>query len=781
MAKKKELDKIETVFVEDVMKTDYLEYALSVIKSRSIPLLVDGLKPVQRRILWAMRNADSYSKSARHVGEVLGKYHPHGECLQADTLMYGADGSKVSIKELYDNNVEEFEVLVYDEIEEKFVKAIAHSFRIGQYTDRKYRIFFGSEYVECTSNHPFLSYFDQWVKAENLKVGDLIIGYNRNYNITQIDIVETVQEPMYDFTVDKYENALIQISDDIQIVVHNSSVYDTMVRMAQDWKMYVPLVDGHGNFGSIDGDSAAAMRYCVTGDTIIDTVDYGFITIGKLAEGMEPNSDRVIDISVVSAFGKINKADRVFHSGKHLIYKMTLDNGTTLRGTVNHPVAIREDEHRNIWKVLGDIRKGDKVLTQTLGECDIALVTDIECTGIEEDVFSIRVCSECHSFITNGIISHNTEARLERSAKDLYFTYNQLGIEYAPNYDNKEKEPEFLSCPLPMVLVNGSYGTAVGFATSIPAHNPKEVASAYLAFIDGKLTNKNITKYLKGPDNPYPCKIIDKGGIERAYQTGKGSYYCVMDYHLEDASYGRTNIVFDTVLPMTDKTDIINKMVQLVRGEKFGLHNLISDIRDESSQGDIRIIVTTKKGANVDTLLEKLVEAKVIYDRFNISMVVIVNDCPRVLGIMDLFTEFHKLQRKISENHLSNTKGKLLSKLELLDGIVVAIKNYDKVASLIKNSKSKEDARDKIKKAFKGLNDNQVNAILETKLINLINKGDAIITEQKEIKAQIKNIDETLKDIDTYIKNNINELLLSLKPYNRRRSTIIKEESNGSK
>lgn len=639
MAKKKELDKIETVFVEDIMKRDYIAYALSVITDRSIPSILDGLKPVQRRIMWVMRNADSYTKSARHVGDVLGKFHPHSE----------------------------------------------------------------------------------------------------------------------------------------------TAVYDSLVRMTQDWKMYVPLIDGHGNFGSIDSDPAAAMRYCVTGDTVIDTVDYGFITIGKLAEGMEPNSDRIIDISVVSAFGKINKADRVFHSGKHLIYKMTLDNGTVLRGTVNHPVAVREDEHRNIWKVLGDIRKGDKVITQTMGECDIALVTDIECTGMEEDVFSIRVCGECHSFITNGIISHNTEARIERSAKDIYFTYNQLGIEYTPNYDNREKEPVFLTSPLPMVLINGSYGTAVGFATAIPPHNPKEVANAYLAFIDGKLTNKNITKYIKGPDNPYPCKIIDRGGIERAYQTGRGSYSCLMDYHIEEASYGRSNIVFTTILPLTDKSSIVEKIANLVKAEKFGLHNLISDLRDESSQGDIRIIITTKKGVSVDNVIEKLIEAKVIYDRFNISIVVIVDNCPKVLGIMDLFTEFHKSQREISSKHLNNVKAKLNDRLELLDGIVVAIKNYDKVASLIKNSKSKDDARDKIKKAFKGLNDNQVNAILETKLINLINKGDAIITEQKEIKAQIKNIDVTLKDIDTYIKNNINELLLSLKPYNRRRSTIIKEESNGSK
>lgn len=493
MAKKKEVDKIETVFVEDIMKRDYIAYALSVITDRSIPSILDGLKPVQRRIMWVMRNADSYTKSARHVGDVLGKYHPHSE----------------------------------------------------------------------------------------------------------------------------------------------TAVYDSLVRMTQDWKMYIPLIDGHGNFGSIDSDPAAAMRY--------------------------------------------------------------------------------------------------------------------------------------------------TEARIERSAKDIYFTYNQLGIEYTPNYDNREKEPLFLTSPLPMVLVNGSYGTAVGFATAIPPHNPKEVANAYLAFIDGKLTNKNITKFIKGPDNPYPCKIIDRGGIERAYQTGRGSYSCLMDYHIEDASYGRSNIVFTTILPLTDKSSIVEKIANLVKAEKFGLQNLISDLRDESSQGDIRIIVTTKKGVSVDTVIEKLVEAKVIYDRFNISIVVIVDNCPKVLGIMDLFTEFHKSQREISSKHLNNVKAKLNDRLELLDGIVVAIKNYDKVASLIKNSKSKEDARDKIKKAFKGLNDNQVNAILETKLINLINKGDAIISEQKEIKAQIKNIEVTLKDIDTYIKNNINELLLSLKPYNRRRSTIIKEESNGSK
>lgn len=650
MAKNKNKTEKETpiVFIEEQLKKDYIEYALSVITDRSIPAVVDGLKPVQRRILWDMRNASSYSKSARFVGSVLGKYHPHGD----------------------------------------------------------------------------------------------------------------------------------------------SSVYASMVRLSQNWKMMVPLVDGHGNFGSVDGDAPAAMRYCVTGDTIVDTIEYGQVPISEFAKGMEPNSDRIIeDLSVVSAFGKVNKVDRLFHSGSHRIWKMVLRNGMELRGTENHPVLTFNGKGIFEWKTLSQISVDDSVVLSENIELEdvgvvgtfhnnnvmgrVSSVRSIELTEDIEEVYSFRVCSECHSFITNGIVSHNTEARINSIAIDLYFTYNQMGLEFKPNYDSKESEPAFLTSPIPMILVNGSTGAAVGFATNIPPHNIKEVANTYKAFIDGKLTSKNIMKYLKGPDTAgFPCKIIDNGGIERAYISGKGSYYCMMDYHTEDASYGRTNIVFTSLLPSTDKTALIDKLVSAIKVDKYGLAGMIADIRDESGKDDIRIVITTKKSANVSLLIEKLTELRFCYDRYNIGMVALVDGCPRVLGIVDLLSEFHKAQVEISKNHLSRYLVKLSNKMEILDAISLAVKNYVKVSKIIISAKSKEEARTLLKKNYPQLSMEQVNAILDTKLINLVNKGDDIIKEQNMIRVAIKETNDHLNNINDYIKSNIDSIMAKMKAYTKRRSEI---------
>lgn len=628
MAKKKQKGNINNIFIEDIMKKDYLDYAMSVIVSRSIPDIRDGLKPVQRRILWTIKNTKEYTKSARHVGDCLGKYHPHGD----------------------------------------------------------------------------------------------------------------------------------------------SSCYESLVRMSQDWKMYVPYVDGHGNFGSIDGDSAAAMRYCCTADTLIKTIDYGTIPIGKLAEGMEPNSDRVIDITVKSAFGVINKADRVFHSGRHEIYHLILENGMELRGTPNHPVLTYNNLKFN-WVLLEKITRGTLVVIDTPE--GLSAVKSITKLDEMEDVFSIRVCSDCHSFITNGIVSHNTEARISRDAIDLFFNFNQLGIEMKPNYDNKEIEPSFLTSPLPMLLVNGASGSAVGYSTNIPTHNPLEVGKAYIAFIEGKLRNDNIRKYIKGPDHPIGCKIIDKGGIDRAYETGRGSYYCIMDYTIEQGSYGRQIIRFNNVLPNVNKTNIIEAIASNVRNNGV-LAGLISDLSDESNMDEISIAITLKKGVDPKVAVEALVNERIVYKNFGITSTCIVDGRPMVIGIIDFFRYFHAYQKEISTNHLKRTNEKLGVRLHVLDGIAYAIKNYEIVLDIIKKSKSRQDAIDKLKRKFKKLDDTQVKAILDTKLSSLVNKGHEIIDEQASINKEIESNKENIENIDAYIISNVKFILASLKGY-KRRCEIIKE------
>ena len=161
-----------------------------------------------------------------------------------------------------------------------------------------------------------------------------------------------------------------------------------------------------------------------------------------------------------------------------------------------------------------------------------------------------------------------TEIKVNPETLDIFFKNNQLGVTYEKNYDNTLDIPEHLVPLIPMSLVNGTSGTAVGFATDFPTHNPKEVIDTYIAYMNGKLTNKNIRKYLKGPDPVMPCYIIDDVSIDRGYQTGRGSYYAMLPYIVEDEGRGRKRIVFTSVLPDKAKDSMINELVLKCRDQK---------------------------------------------------------------------------------------------------------------------------------------------------------------------------------------------------------------------
>lgn len=279
--RKKEETYEEIADITDLIKHDFLMYALSNSK-RSLPNIVDGLKPSQRRLIYAMRNEKGLTKSARVVGETLGKYHTHGDCLQGDTKFYLRNGDIKTIKELYLMG-ETIETLSVDE-DGEIVPSKAHSFRIGQWVDKKYHIHLSNGgIITATGNHPFMDINKDWVRTEHLEVGQYLYSgkilyrnlkkkYVNEFNdefvkITKIEIENVEKEPMFDFTVDKFHNAIIithEASDSSSfgyIVAHNSSVYDALVRLSQPWKLNLPLIDGQGNFGSIEGDGAAAMRY----------------------------------------------------------------------------------------------------------------------------------------------------------------------------------------------------------------------------------------------------------------------------------------------------------------------------------------------------------------------------------------------------------------------------------------------------------------------------------------------------------------------------------------
>jgi len=283
---------------------NFAEYAKEVVQDRAITR-IDGLKPVQRRILysmWAMglRSNTPHKKAARIVGDVLGKYHPHGDCLDGDTLVYTLDGKLLPIRSLV--GTDSIWVLAYDEKTNKAVPAKAKAWRIGQHTQKTYTVkFFGDSFVEATANHQFFVHSRGWVQACKIRCGDEVISADisratypptqspvlANLTVSEVKInqYETIR-PMYDFTVDGHNNMFIVVGSNPSeyrlVVAHNSSVYGAAVLMAQTFSYLHPLIDGQGNFGTIDGDPAAAMRYTEMrltplAETMLEDIDEGTI------------------------------------------------------------------------------------------------------------------------------------------------------------------------------------------------------------------------------------------------------------------------------------------------------------------------------------------------------------------------------------------------------------------------------------------------------------------------------------------------------------------------
>lgn len=320
-------EKIKQSNINEQSKMDMQRYAIYVARNRSIPEYKDGLKPVQRRILWDMyhdqKAINNTIKSARIMGDVVGKYHPHGDCLFGTTLVYDIDGNTHRIEDLYNNKIQSLNVLSVNKNTGEIVPAVAHSFRIGQYAKKIYTFILSNDAtITCTGNHPIMDYKGNWIKAEDINIDNGFIPYRKSLNNDSIlkDIYESLDEifmtygyieydrfveanpntnidklffgnsllpeyydeypvfidvqvenlykeiPMYDFTVDTYENMLIAVPTSITnnwslICVHNSAVYGAMKPLTNWFEINEPLIVKQGNFGNFQGDGASAARY----------------------------------------------------------------------------------------------------------------------------------------------------------------------------------------------------------------------------------------------------------------------------------------------------------------------------------------------------------------------------------------------------------------------------------------------------------------------------------------------------------------------------------------
>lgn len=404
-------DDIAPISIVDEMKTSYLDYAMSVIVSRALPDVRDGLKPVHRRILYACQEAGyvagrPYRKSSRIVGDVMGKYHPHGD----------------------------------------------------------------------------------------------------------------------------------------------SAIYDALARMVQPWSLRVPLIDGQGNFGSMDPDPPAAMRY--------------------------------------------------------------------------------------------------------------------------------------------------TEARLAKVANFLLADIDKDTVDFQPNYDASEREPQVLPARFPNLLVNGAGGIAVGMATNIPPHNLGEVLAACRAYMDDPaITSEGLMEHVKGPDFPTGAFILGQAGIRSAYTTGRGSIMMRSRYKVEEGRNDRRSIVLTEIPYQVGKSGLVEKIAEAAKDKRI---EGISDIRDESNREGVRIVIDLKRDATPDVVLNQLWRHTPAQSSFPANMLAIRGGRPETLALRDIIESFVKYREEVITRRSKFELLKARERAHILLGLVVAVTNLDEVVKLIRGSASPAEAREKL-------------------------------------------------------------------------------------
>jgi len=485
-------EKILPIAIESEMKTSFMDYSMSVIVSRALPDVRDGLKPVHRRILYTMHELGlvhnrGFRKSAAVVGDTMGKYHPHGD----------------------------------------------------------------------------------------------------------------------------------------------SAIYDTLVRLAQPWSMRYPLVEGQGNFGSIDGDSPAAMRY--------------------------------------------------------------------------------------------------------------------------------------------------TEARMEAITSQMLADIEKQTVDMVDNYDGRLKEPTVLPSAIPNLLVNGSYGIAVGMATSCPPHNLTEVCDAIIYLIDHpEAASKDLMKFVKGPDFPGGGIICGRGGIAKAYRTGHGRVSVRARVSVEtNPKTGKESLIVTEIPYQVNKAKLIENIAALVRAKKV---EGISDLRDESDKDGMRIVIEIRKGDEPQVILNQLFKFTQLQDTASIHLLSLVNNSPRVLSLREMVHYYLEHRAEIVERRTRYELDQAEKRAHIIEGLLKAIDSIDEVIALIRGSADADSARDALMKRFK-FSEAQANAILAMRLRRLTGlEREELEKEYADLLKEIERLRNILSSEKTIKAEVRKEILEVKKQYGDERRTEILDE-----
>jgi DNA gyrase subunit A len=911
--------------ITDEMSDSYIDYAMSVIVMRALPDVRDGLKPVHRRILYAMwdiglKSSAKFRKSATVVGEVLGKYHPHGDaavydsmvrlaqdfsmrhplvngqgnfgsmdgdsaaamryCVTGDTLVTTDRGliriASISTKEEASIRLR---VLNY---EGKKVRA-SRFFNSGTHTITRITSQHGYT-VAGSQNHPVLCWVKntfgfptiEWKLLNDVQKGDYVLIHRSgslfataDYDLKNLHIPKRVRtlpirlpaqmNPQLAFALGAlvaegsfhqgkviFNNSDAQyyaaVRDTLLSQFPGSAVYERTVKggctefdlyhkRAVDFLVAAGLTEVRAGEkeipftvlqsrkqavsaflrGLFEGDGSVIfhtdkrhgghtmeLTYCSKSRKLISqlkTVLLNFGIVTTAATRDKRNQCYKLGISGHANIVRFEKEIGFFSARKkavlariHEINPDRLSKNDSipfladyLRSHYDDAFIRRHNVDRynaletNYPLIKTHLAPEDRSLIEWLLRYHYLFdtVTSIEKLANEEDVYSVRVDTTCHSFVANGFVNHNTEAKLEKIAEEMLGDIDRDTVDFMPNYDGVHKEPKILPSRVPQLLLNGSVGIAVGMATSIPPHNLGELCDATMHLIDNpEAETEDLMEFVKGPDFPTGGQIFNLADIKQAYATGRGPIVTRGKAEIIEEKAGTHTIIVTEIPYLVNKATLIEKIADLVRDKKI---EGIKDLRDESDRDGVRIVIELKKGSYPQKILNRLYVLTQLQTTFHLNILALVDGIqPRVLTLKMVLQEFIKHREVVVKRRTIFDLARAEERAHILEGLVMALEKIDAIIKTIKKSKDRNDARDNLMKQFK-MTERQAVAILEMKLQALANlerlKVEEELAEKNKLIKELKRLLASRKELLDVVKTEIKEVRDNYA--NERRTQVI--------
>ena len=369
-----------------------------------------------------------------------------------------------------------------------------------------------------------------------------------------------------------------------------------------------------------------------------------------------------------------------------------------------------------------------------------------------------------------------TEARLSKISMELTADINKNTVDFTPNFDETEKEPVVLPARFPNLLVNGTSGIAVGMATNIPPHNLREVINAVVKIIDdqidenGETSIEDILQIVKGPDFPTGATILGTRGIEEAYRTGRGKIRVRAVTDIEPMANGKNRIIVTELPFMVNKARLIEKIAELVRDKKI---DGITALEDQSSREGMRICIELRRDVNANVLLNQLYKHTQLQDTFGVIMLALVNNEPKVLNILDMLKFYLQHQEEVVTRRTQYELNKAEERAHILQGLLIALDNIDRVIAIIRGSKTTQIAKEGLIEEFQ-LTDVQAQAIVDMRLRALTGlEREKLETEYAELMQRIGELKAILADRKVLLRVIKEEILIIAEKYGDERRTQI--------